>query len=116
VSKSYQVQYPDPIEVRTGDRLILGHADPEHPGWVWAVSTVSDKAGWVPEEYFATEDTGAMARRDYSAREVSVAEGDIVNVLEELAGWVVVETREGNNGWIPKSHLNLSAGPSGSIV
>lgn len=106
VLKSYHLQYPDPIEVRRGDDVLLGMTDPEFPGWIWATSTASGKAGWVPEEFLTIEDDHGTARRDYSARELTVDEGQVVEVIEELLGWAFVETEPGCSGWVPQGHLS----------
>ena len=105
VLKAYQVQYPDPIEVRRGDAVFLGMKDPEFPGWIWATSTASGKAGWVPEEFLTIQDDRGTARRDYSAREQRVDEGQIVEVIEELLGWALIEVEPGRRGWVPRGHL-----------
>jgi hypothetical protein len=110
--RDYQAQYPDPIEVRTGDIVILGMKDSEFPGWIWATSTVSEKSGWIPEEFLTTDDDRGTARRDYSAKELSVSEGQMVDVVEELLGWALVEVEPGRRGWVPIGHLARSGSPT----
>ena len=112
VLKAYETQYPDPIELRAGESVSLGTKDHDYPGWIWATSTTTGKAGWVPEHFLsAGSGDQATARRDYSARELTVAEGVIVNVIEELLGWALVETESGKTGWVPQTHLARSGSP-----
>jgi hypothetical protein len=110
VLKAYRTQYPDPIQLARGDKVSLGKRDSDYPGWVWATSSVSGKSGWVPEQLLKTRGDEGEALRDYSAKELSVEEGDIVTVLEELLGWARIESSSGEVGWIPARHLARSLG------
>jgi hypothetical protein len=112
VLKSYTTQYPDPIVIQTGDTVTLGRRDTEFPGWIWATSAKTGKSGWVPERFLTIRGEQAESRRDYSARELSVLEGDIVTVVEEVLGWVLVEAESGVRGWVPQNHLARSVSPA----
>ena len=111
VLKPYATQYPDPISVRRGETVALGKRDTDYPGWIWATSTVNGKSGWVPEHFLQIEGERASCLRDYSAKELSVSEGDIVTIREELLGWALVEAEAGGVGWVPQSHLARSVSP-----
>lgn len=108
VLKSYTTQYPDPIEIQKGETVTLGKRDTDFPGWIWATSGKTGKSGWVPEPFLIIRGDQAESRRDYSARELSVLEGDIVTVVDELLGWALVEVESGVRGWVPQSHLARS--------
>lgn len=110
--KSCTAQYPDPIVLRKGDPVSLGKRDTDFPGWIWATSSIDGKSGWVPEQFLATENGETRSLSDYSARELSAEEGEIVSVVEELLGWALVETQDGALGWLPVSHLAHSVSPS----
>ena len=112
VLRDYQAQYPDTIEIRQGERVLMGTRDTEFPGWVWATSVNSGKSGWVPETFLRVQGEEGEALRDYSARELTVAEGAIVTVVEEFLGWSLVESDTGVRGWIPQSHLARSVTPA----
>jgi hypothetical protein len=111
VLKSYITKYPDPIEVRTGDQVRLGKHDTEYPGWIWATSLSTGRSGWIPEHFIQLEGDLARVRRDYSARELDVVEGDIVEVREEQLGWALVESSHGR-GWVPLGCLARSTSPA----
>ena len=108
VIRTYTVQYPDPIVLEIGDLVVLGSRDLDFPGWIWATASVGGKSGWVPEEFLTIEGTVGRSLRDYSARELSVNEGNHVTVLQELLGWALTETAEGKRGWLPVDHLHIS--------
>ena len=91
--------------------MSLGKRDTDFPGWIWATSLASGKSGWVPEQFLSIDGDRAQSLRDYSARELSVSEGEIVTIREELLGWALVETESGASGWVPGSHLARSVTP-----
>ena len=89
----------------------VGERDTDFPGWIWATSLTSGKGGWVPEHFLRIEGERGESLRDYSAKELSVSEGDMVTIREELLGWALVETASGGVGWVPQSHLARSVSP-----
>ena len=109
VLKSYTTQYPDPIVLSKGDAVVVGERDTDFPGWIWATAVATGKSGWVPEHFLLITGELAESRRDYSARELTVSEGDIVTIREEILGWALVETEAGGAGWVPLSHLARSS-------
>jgi hypothetical protein len=108
-TRPYRVQYPDPIVLRPGDVVHLGERDSEYPGWIWGTSP-QGRGGWIPEEFLKVFGETGTAIREYNAREVDLDEGDIVSVIEELLGWALVSKGD-LVGWVPLSHLALSATP-----
>ncbi len=102
IGSVYAPQYPDPIAVDVGERVRFQARsdDGEFPGWRWAEAG-DGRSGWVPEAWFRVDGGEGVARRRYSARELPVAVGDRVLVLDELGGWLLVSTGAGDPGWIP---------------
>jgi len=110
VARAYQAQYTDPIEVKVGEsvRWMDRDDDGEFPGWKWAIAA-DGRAGWAPRRYFGPGDSQSVARRHYSARELSVAAGDEVLEMDGFSGWVTVIDRCGQSGWIPYRGLAMAA-------
>jgi len=106
VAAGYVPQYPDPIAVDVGQRVeFQARADDgEFPGWRWACAG-DGRAGWVPEAWFRVDGDSGVARRSYSARELSVAADDPVLVLDEIGGWLWASKGSGDPGWIPATAL-----------
>ena len=102
ILKEYAAQYTDPITVRAGDRVSVGVADPEFPGWRWCTGP-DGRQGWVPELLLRLEGLGALMLEDYTARELSVPAGAEVAVHRVVAGWAWVTAQDGRSGWIPLS-------------
>lgn len=82
--------------------------NPDWQGWVWCKAGESE--GWVPEQIleFEAKSSGERARvtRHYSARELSVDEGEVVTIIEMLNGWAWVENVSNQEqGWVPLQNL-----------
>jgi methylated-DNA-[protein]-cysteine S-methyltransferase len=106
-TKAYRAQYADPIEVEVGDTVhwLDREDDGEYPGWKWAVAN-DGRAGWVPRSYFGPGEQQAVARRRYSAVELSVSAGDLFLELDSYSGWAWVVNQAGHCGWLPHSALS----------
>ena len=104
VVRAYTAQYPDPITVRAGDRVVVGADDPEFPGWWWCTGP-DRRAGWVPAELMRREGAEGVMLRDYTARELGVQAGVEVVVHEVVSGWAWVSVADGRAGWLPQSCL-----------
>jgi hypothetical protein len=102
VVRDYVAQYPDPITVRAGDRVLVGVDDPEFPGWRWCTGP-DRRAGWVPEPFFEAHGREAVMLRDYTARELTVSAGAEVSVGEAIHGWVWATDADGHTGWVPET-------------
>ena len=48
VHAAYTAQYADPIALRAGEAVEVGHADAEFPEWLWCRQLDDDRCGWVP--------------------------------------------------------------------
>lgn len=92
--------YGDPIDVRAGEALVVGWTDPEWPGWIWCTDP-RGRSGWTPIDAI---ENGTITC-DFTARELTVREGDVVTPLRFLHGWCWARDAHGNEGWLPASHL-----------
>ena len=82
---------PDPVRFVTGEVLSIGHHDQQWRTFVWCTDQ-SGHAGWVPDSLEMTGAAEATALRDYDATELTVSKGEILEVLEEVGGWVFCRT------------------------
>jgi uncharacterized protein YgiM (DUF1202 family) len=98
--------YSDPIDVRAGESVIVGDADPEWPGWVWCVDP-RGKGGWTPEEIVerSPETRTGIVSQDFTARELKIRAGEIVSLLRLQSGWYWARGGNGEEGWIPATHV-----------
>ncbi len=107
VITAYQTPYPDPIIIRAGEALAIEDRECEWAGWVWC-TTQGGKSVWIPEKYVDRRGDKGAARRDYSARELSVAVGEeLVMSDQEESSWVWCTNQEGESGWIPLDNVEV---------
>jgi len=108
VIERYEIAYPDPIKLKTGDLVTIEkweEASSEWAGWAFCVDQRGIK-GWVSETYLRVNGNSAVAVRDYDATELGVQSGEAVKILMEEFGWAWVENSEGGHGWVPLKNLS----------
>ena len=117
--KEHRASYADPIAMRAGDRVTVGRRYTTWPEYVWCTGP-DGREGWVPEAFLEAKGDGGTpngekaasdvrtARRDYDARELDVAPGDVVLAREEAGGWFWCEAADGRRGWLPAECLTAS--------
>lgn len=89
-----------PVVLHEGDHVSVGHESEEWPGWRWCIAR-DGREGWVPEDVLDVEDALGVALGEYDAAELEVWEGELLTVVQQLAGWLLHETPEGRRGWLP---------------
>lgn len=104
--------HDDPIQLSLGEEVAVHHADSEFEGWYWCRSSAG-KEGWVHEHFLSGVDKTATAIKNYSAMEVTVAEGSHVRIRECLGGWAHIIRDDGVIGWVPANSLRplVESGP-----
>jgi uncharacterized protein YgiM (DUF1202 family) len=95
-----------PVTVRAGEELRIGRRDDEWPGWVFCEDSTG-RQGWIPEKYLKITGEEGMAEQDYTARELSAVEGEIVRVEKLESGWAWVTSMTDETGWIPIRNLKV---------
>ncbi|MFQ6549836.1 SH3 domain-containing protein [Aestuariibius sp. 2305UL40-4] len=103
VTRTWTASYPDPISITAGARLDLTGKTDDWGGhiWLWAIAP-DGREGWVPD---TLPDDEGRARRDYSARELTCTEGDILLALDRTHGWTLCRSTSGAEGWVPDANL-----------
>jgi putative acetyltransferase len=109
VRRSYRSSSPEPLKVRESESLSAGDRQSEWPGWVWCVNE-RGQGGWVPRSYLEEAGDRWRIRVDYDATELTVDEGDTLDIVGEESGWVLCTDRRNQRGWVPSSHFAV-AGP-----
>jgi len=102
---AYARCYADPVILPAGAPVVRVPRDDDEPGWVWCRDPASGRAVWVPEVFLSTGPDGLVLTRFYDAIELSVAAGERVEPLCELAGWVWCRAADGRKGWVPAQTL-----------
>jgi uncharacterized protein YgiM (DUF1202 family) len=104
VNQCYESSFDEPLVVCKGERLEFERRDSRWAGWIWCTSG-SGKTGWVPESWVRIEGNSCVMKRDYSAVELTVREGEKLSTELIESGWIWVENSVGRSGWVPLDHL-----------
>ncbi|MEL7465490.1 MAG: SH3 domain-containing protein [Pseudomonadota bacterium] len=105
VTEAHEASYANPIRVRRGDALFLQGREDDWDGHRWLWAEAHGREGWIPDDLPSTEGSGAVARWDYSALEMTVAKGQRVAVARETHGWAWCIDDDGDEGWVPERCL-----------
>jgi hypothetical protein len=101
VAFAYRPEYPDPIQVTSGETVAVGREDDEFPGWSWYKASDGGE-GWIPVELLSSRAAHAVVLAAYSAKELAVERGEELVVEDARHGWLLVHNRKGEHGWIPQ--------------
>ncbi|MFH2037061.1 MAG: SH3 domain-containing protein [Candidatus Zixiibacteriota bacterium] len=107
VIKSYRAAYPEPFNLKKGDRVKLGKTDPDNPGWIWCTNQ-NGASRWVPESILDIDSEIGIIKKDYSSIELTVEAGDMLEILEKDSGWCFCQTDLEDKGWIPMANLKFN--------
>jgi len=114
VTKKWSVVYSDPVELISGQEIILDknriEDNPDWKGWVWCEA--SNNKGWVPEQILNIteinpEYSKATVLENYSAAELNVDHGETIYGDKIINGWLWCR-KEGSEefGWLPLDNLS----------
>jgi hypothetical protein len=104
VIKAYHSAYPNPIKAAAGEEVSLRDKETDWPDWYWC-RTGDGNEGWVPVSFVERMGDSGRFVRDYDATELTVEEGQRVEVLEAASGWLICRTSDGTVGWLPGEHV-----------
>lgn len=106
VVKKHISNYPNPITLRKGEKVIVGKkyvGNENWSNWIYCFKLDKSQEGWVPEQILDDN----IIKEDYTANELNVDEGEILIGTKELNGWLFCCDKMGNEGWVPKDNLIL---------
>ncbi|MCL2413866.1 MAG: hypothetical protein FWC94_01245 [Bacteroidales bacterium] len=117
VKQNHRTEFPNPIILKQGEKVIIGQTSEETIGetqydenWTnWIFCTKLDKSneGWVPKQIIEVENDFGTITEDYSAKELDVDNGTIVEGIKELNGWLLSRDEKTNEiGWIPLDKIS----------
>ena len=108
VVEEHKSNYPNPISFKKGESLIIGKKDTEFEDWIW-VTTKDENQGWAPMQYLQIEEGNkAVAKQDYTAKELDTCLGDELFLHYELNEWGWVEKSDGSCGWVPMKTTKIA--------
>ena len=108
VIKAHQASYANPIIAIKGTLVKCIKRDPDFPGWVWC-EDATGLDGWVPESYLQFDGDHAELLEDYDALELTISEGERLDIIKEIAGWYFCQNESDQYGWVPVENLKINA-------
>ena len=96
---NYTVVDRSPLHLQPGDPVTPGPRDQSWPGWIW-VTTADGRGSYVPEDIL--DPAGTSVHTSFSARDLSVRQGERVTALREVKGWLWCRNAAGEEGWLPE--------------
>ncbi|HZK56596.1 MAG TPA: SH3 domain-containing protein [Desulfosporosinus sp.] len=100
---------PTPLIIRKGTRVNVGKRSDganSWPNWIYCYSLDGNSEGWTPEQIIQIESEYGIVLEDYSAKELGMKKGEIVEGNIELNGWVWCSKLNGSEeGWLPKEKI-----------
>lgn len=109
VIKDHTSEFPEPITFEKGTSLTVGEKYEGTEGWEnWVFCEAQgQKGGWVPAQLIEVgADNVARALEDYTARELNVRKGELLNGSRTLNGWIWCQkSGSSESGWVPLENL-----------
>jgi hypothetical protein len=104
VIKAHKASFNYSVVFKKGDKVKVGHEDPDMPGWYWC----ENKNGvwsWIPEEYLDRAGAKGTITHDYDTTELTVDVGDVLGYAAEVMFWTLCRAHDGREGWVPTANL-----------
>ena len=94
-----------PIRLVVGEQIRISDRGSEWPEFVFV--TTAAGSGWVPARHLSGDSGLVIAEQPYDTKELEVAAGDEVTVVErdDVSGWWWCRDEAGDEGWVPVSAL-----------
>ena len=109
VVEEHKPNNSNPIKVRKGETVKLGRISDEEDGWsnwIYCYCLNSTSEGWTPIQIIQIENDYGIVKNDYSAKELDVIIGDVVDGELELNGWLWCNRlNDFKEGWLPKEKI-----------
>lgn len=113
ITEAHNNNNPIPLTINRGTRVKLGERSDgieSWPNWIHCCTLDGTSEGWAPVQLIQIEDEYGIALEDYSAKELVVVKGDIVEGNIELNGWIWCNKLHGlEKGWLPKEKMTTIA-------
>ena len=112
LTENHRTEFPNPLILQKGENVIVGNkSSPEWPDWVFCEKTDGSNSGWVPKNIINVIIPQGANRgfitENYTARELDIDKGALVEALKEFGGWCFVRNKTSNEeGWVPKKILS----------
>jgi hypothetical protein len=108
VVKPYDRPFENPIAVAAKEPVAPDfdkRTDIE--GWVWCTAK-DNRSGWVPISWLAKVDGAWRVSRQFNAIELTVVQGETLDVTLAESGFFWATKQNGEAGWIPCGNVSVA--------
>jgi len=112
VIEPHETEYPNHLILKAGEKVIVGEEfcgkenEENWINWIYCKKIDDTSEGWVPKQII--EYDNGIILQDYSAKELNVEKGMMIEGIEELNGWLWSRIKStGETGWIPMEKIKL---------
>ena len=112
VIETHKTEFPNPIVLKQNEKVIIeDDPDPDtHKSdwinWIFCAKMDGSNKGYVPEQIIKRENNYGIVIENYSANELDINVGTIVEGIKELNGWLWLKNKATNEiGWVPTCKL-----------
>ena len=102
--RPWETNYPRHLELKTGEIVKIEKKEKSSSKWKdWIWCETSTSSGWVPKLFIERiDETSGTVLQDYSAKELTVATGEMILYEKEFNGWVWGRNEDTKEfGWLP---------------
>ena len=103
VIENHRTEFPNPVILKQGEKVIIVEESSEKwPGWFFCSKIDGSNKGLVPKQIIKH----STIIEDYSAKELDIDKGVIVEGIKELNGWLWLKNKSTEEtGWVPMGKL-----------
>ncbi|HFH4297383.1 TPA: SH3 domain-containing protein [Pseudomonas aeruginosa] len=109
VIRAHVSEFPTPMVLKKGDRVSVGELYDGPEGWPdwYLCSAPGQEAGFVPEQILDRHPDGSGTMlEDFTNRELSVVEGEVLQGEHQLNGWLwALRLSDAATGWVPLDNV-----------
>jgi hypothetical protein len=106
VIEKHETEFSSPLLVKRNEKVIVKGESEHWQGWIYCIKQDGSNEGYVPKQIIEYTDNYGIITEDYSAKELNVREGDILEGIKELNGWMWLRNETTNEiGWVPMEKL-----------
>ena len=99
--KNFLKSYNYSIKAFHGDTCKIMKKNDQFEGWVWC--ELNGVQAWVHGSFLQISGNEGKFLEKYDSMELNVNEGDRLETLRNLNGWMYVKADSGEYGWLPSS-------------
>ena len=108
VVRAHEPDDADPFVLTKGEMVAFERRRTVWEGWLWCSKTTGE-SGWVPESWVKLRGDICVVQRDYSALELAVQPGEMLDAILTESGWLLAVSSTGTAGWVPLECVELTA-------